>query len=288
MTPREVFAALAVNADDARRVCSALPDDAHQDWRALAAAFACRIVTGNCAVAGIGGGQGAGKSTLAGLIERALAEFAKRTLVVSLDDFYLRRAQRVELARRVHPLLATRGVPGTHDISLLMQVLSSVFQAGQHSVPVFDKGSDDRLEAPRRIAGPVDVVIIEGWCVGARAQPESRLETPCNLLERSRDSDGAWRRYVNGQLEAVYEPLWKMLDVLLYLAVPSLDQVIAWRGEQENERAPDQRMTPAQIQEFVAHYERLTLWMLETLPDTCDIVGFLDLDHTLKSLRLHG
>ena len=61
---------------------------------------------------GINGCQGSGKSTLTHFIAEYLrAEYQLNVVVMSLDDFYLTREKRNELANDIHPLLATRGVP---------------------------------------------------------------------------------------------------------------------------------------------------------------------------------
>src|SRR5690606_26489272 len=66
---------------------------------------------------GVSGCQGSGKTTLASLLVLLLREMlGLRCINLSIDDFYLTRAERQQLAATVHPLLATRGVPGTHDV----------------------------------------------------------------------------------------------------------------------------------------------------------------------------
>lgn len=276
----------AVRVADARRLVHALPPDAPPDWRKLAALLALdagRRPDGRAAVLGVSGGQGAGKTTLANLLIRALAVRGRRAVALSLDDFYLPRADRERLGRTVHPLLATRGVPGTHDVALALAVIDGLRDGRPVRVPVFDKAADDRLPADRhRLLEPgVDVVVFEGWCVGVTAQPETALAEPVNDLERREDADGRWRRYVNGCLAADYPPLWERLDALLYLAVPDMAAVRRWRAEQERQHPPARRMSAAAIDRFVDHYERLTRWMLATLPERADMVGLLDQNHAL-------
>ncbi len=72
---------------------------------------------------GLAGLQGSGKSTLAAQLCAALTQRGIATLAMSLDDFYFGRGERKRLARDVHPLLATRGVPGTHDLDLLARTV---------------------------------------------------------------------------------------------------------------------------------------------------------------------
>ncbi len=289
MTPAEIAEALGVEAQLAGTLMQRLRPDAPGDWRALAAALSCRrdVVEG-VRVLGVAGGQGAGKSTLAGLLAEALTLLGLRVVVLSLDDFYLTRQERAALAEDESPLLATRGVPGTHDVARLAASIEALFETGTVALPVFDKGIDDRAAEDRRVAGPCDLVVLEGWCVGARPQPQALLGKPVNELEAREDADGRWRRYVNACLAGSYAELWQRLDRLLYLAVPDLDAVRRWRGEQERERPPALRLDAQAVKGFVAYYERLTRWMLSTLPESADFVGFLDAAHRLERLRVRG
>jgi len=284
----QIFHTLAVPQQDAAVLMAELPVDNPADWRGLAAGLALAFAQTPCRTFGICGGQGAGKSTLSALLAQALQLQSVNALVLSLDDFYLTRAERQRLAEREHPLLATRGVPGTHDVGRLAEVLHEVLLPGRHRLPVFDKGRDDRSDDPFWFEGPADTVILEGWCVGVAPEPDVRLVEPVNALERVEDPQGRWRGYVNICLRECYAPIWQQLDKLLYLAVPDIRAVLRWRGEQELERPPAMRMSTAQIARFVAHYERLTLWMRETLTESAQIVGYLDPQHRLEALKIRG
>ena len=77
-------------------------------------------------VVGICGAQGSGKSTLVAALAERLAEEGIAAATLSLDDLYFTRAERLRLASEVHPLFATRGVPGTHDIALGLGVLDAL------------------------------------------------------------------------------------------------------------------------------------------------------------------
>lgn len=259
--------------------------DTPEDWRALAAAMALHLSGDPCRVLGVAGGQGAGKSTLSGLLEQAFRLKGVKLLVLSLDDFYLTHGEREVLGRREHPLLATRGVPGTHDVERLTDTLEAVFQSGPHRLPVFDKGADDRAPQPAWFEGPADMVVIEGWCVGAHPQSDRQLREPVNDLERQEDPEGRWREYVNGCLNTSYVQLWEKIDKLLFLAVPDIEAVVRWRSQQELDRPQKQRMSEVQIRNFVSHYQRLTESMLEIQPLEADFVGFLDANHRLESIQ---
>jgi D-glycerate 3-kinase len=217
-------------------------------------------------ILGIAGSQGSGKSTLA----QAVADrFGGASL--SLDDVYLMKAERVDLARRVHPLFATRGPPGTHDLSLLNGVLDRLRTARPGEVtplPRFDKLADDRRPQADWpvVEGRPGAVVLEGWCLGATPQVEAVLTTPFNDLERERDPDGIWRRAVNAALAAGHASLRGRLDALVFLKAPSFDVVLDWRCEQEAglmgvAAVSDERR--AELAVFVQHYERLTRHMLD-------------------------
>jgi D-glycerate 3-kinase len=234
-------------------------------------------------VVGICGPQGSGKSTLTALVARLLEARDLRVATLSIDDLYLPRADRLRLAETVHPLLATRGVPGTHDPALGLAVLNALSRPGTTAPPRFDKAADDR--APQAawpvFEGPADIVLLEGWCVGARPQPEAALAAPINALERDEDPDGAWRAFANAALAGPYAELFARLDRLLLMTAPDFTVVRAWRGEQEarlRQRLADpaRTMDAAALDRFVQHYERLTRWVAEDLPAMADVVLRLD------------
>lgn len=222
---------------------------------------------------GIAGPQGSGKSTLAARIARTFPGAA----ILSLDDLYLPRADRRRLAEEVHPLLATRGVPGTHDVALGLATIAALRRGEPVALPRFDKASDERVaEADWPRAAPeCPLIVLEGWCLGAPPMPASRLVDPVNALEAAEDRDGVWRRWVDARLAQDYPALWEQIDALLWLAPPSFETVLGWRREQE---AALRRAAPAgvavmdnaAVERFVAHYERITRWMIETMPAVAD------------------
>lgn len=230
-------------------------------------------------VLGLSGLQGSGKSTLARVMKAEAETRGWPTDVLTLDDFYYPRSERETLAREIHPLLRTRGVPGTHEIELLLSVLAALPRASEKlpvTWPRFDKGRDTRIPPSRwpKVARPPKLVILEGWALGLRPQLQSALEKPVNALEREDDPDGRWRRWVNKQLRA-YQPLWRKLDALIVLQAPSWDVVRRWRGEQEEallaRKAPLAMDARAMVR-FLAHFERLSRHALATLPALADSV----------------
>lgn len=264
---------------------AALDPVAPADYRALAALLV-RDGQRDSTVRRIGlaGGQGTGKSTLARLVAQAGAQVGLRIGLLALDDYYLPRAERLALAARVHPLFETRGPPGTHDVARLRADAAALARSGSVDVPVFDKGRDDRA-GTRRVVGPFDRVVVEGWCVGARPESGDALATPCNALERERDPDGRWRRAVNDRLATDYAALFGELDALVFLRAPDLACIRRWRLDQESERPPAQRRHAAEIERFVAHYERITLAMRRELPARADWTIELAPDHSIAAIH---
>jgi len=240
---------------------------------------------------GINGAQGTGKSTLASFLDSALQSGPGwRTATISIDDFYLSREARDHLSNSVHPLLRTRGVPGTHDVAKLQSCIEQLrnLQDGEAmALPRFDKAQDDRAgeETWPSITGPVGLIILEGWCVGSRPQSDKALRQALNSLEENEDASGEWRRYVNEQLAGVYQDLFNQLDALVFLQAPDLDAVYRWRLEQELKLAATSNndgigiMDSDELAHFIQHYERLTLENLARLPERADVVMELNDEH---------
>jgi len=234
---------------------------------------------------GVHGAQGTGKTTLCRVLGLLLAQENWRALTLSLDDFYFSRAKRRQLARDIHPLLITRGVPGTHDIELLMQTLDKLTAAETVSLPCFNKATDDCEPASAwpRVGGERDIIFLEGWCVGCRPVAESALELPMNTLEAEEDTDGSWRARVNACLAGEYAELFQRLDALVMLKAPSMEQVVEWRCLQESklaERGGGRAvMSIPEIQRFVQHYERISRHALAEMPAWADYLLELGLDH---------
>lgn len=243
---------------------------------------------------GLNGSQGSGKTTLCNLLKWLLeAAFDCHTCIISIDDLYLSKAARQKLAKDIHPLLATRGVPGTHDIPLGLELLKQLKQAEPGStieIPRFSKATDDRLPKNNwdQVSTPIDLILFEGWCVGATPQSEEELIQPLNSLEKKEDADGSWRRYVNNQLIGPYRELFDLIDRQLMLKIPDWDMVYHWRKRQEQQLAAKQSgagvMGEVALQRFIMHYERLTKHQLQNLPAHSDLVLCLDMQQRVTKL----
>jgi len=126
-----------------------------------------------------------------------------------------------------------------------------------------------------------DVVLFEGWCVGAGPQAPEELARAVNHLERTRDPQGRWRAYVNAALAGAYQDLFGRIDLLVLMLAPSFETVVRWRQEQERklrEAAPEgaQVMSDAEVAAFVKYYERLTRHIAEEMPARADVLIRLD------------
>ncbi|HOI25944.1 MAG TPA: hypothetical protein PLN63_00220 [Paludibacteraceae bacterium] len=245
-------------------------------------------------IIGINGAQGTGKTTLCNLLKVVLETgFDMKVAQFSIDDFYLTRKERVELSEKIHPLLISRGVAGTHDIALGQRTIDALCNAGSKTVtniPSFDKSTDDRFPASKwqKFTGRPDVILFDGWLVGAVEQPEEDLRYPINMLEETEDSEGIWRHYVNDQLKNVYKPFFECLDLLIMLQVPSFDKIYEWRSLQEkklmiqSQGKKDLRvMDNKKLPRFISHYERLTRYMLTEMPSRADMLFRVNDDHRI-------
>lgn len=248
-------------------------------------------------VAGLCGSQGSGKSTMAAFLKVLLEAQGLTAAVLSLDDLYLTLPERERLAALVHPLLRTRGVPGTHDTALGLNLLD-ILRGGAADVPLprFDKAEDTRADASTwpRVAAPVDVILFEGWCVGAVAQADEALADPVNALERDEDPEGTWRRYVNERLKTDYAALFGRIDILSMLQAPGFEVVYGWRSLQEKKLADAlarqgttgrKVMGPEEIARFLMFYQRLTEHILREMPARADILMPLDRNHRILDIE---
>lgn len=230
-------------------------------------------------VYGIAGLQGTGKSTLAAQMAALAHTRGLSVVVLSIDDFYFGRRERLRLGRDVHPLLATRGPPGTHDVALACATIDGLRAISEGDVvrlPCFDKIADRRLPPSRwpRIARHPDLILLEGWFLKVPAQEDADLGAPINALERDEDGDGTWRRYVNRALADDYTPLWERIDRLLFLHGPGFEIVPEWRWQQEVTLQASQPQRHAMdrpaVDRFVMFFERVSRQALRTLPAIAD------------------
>ncbi|MBB1336448.1 HAD-IIB family hydrolase [Pseudoalteromonas sp. SR44-2] len=243
----------------------------------------------------INGCQGSGKTTLADFL---VTWFSKNTplnsVALSIDDFYLAKQARTELAKDVHPLFTTRGVPGTHDVALMNSTITNLL-AGEVNVPLprFNKHEDDCVPTRDWLTNekPVDIVILEGWCVGSEPQPLFSLSEPLNELEQQFDKEGVWRRCVNSCLANEYKAVFNLIDYTVMLKAPSFSDVFTWRQEQEQKLIAKKgegsgTMTNEQLVYFISHFERITRENLNTLSAKANALIELDSNRDISGMHL--
>ncbi len=257
--------------------------------------FEHRINKNKTIIVGLTGGQGSGKSTISNILKIILKErFKLNTVIFSIDDFYKTLKERKMMAKKVDPLFLTRGVPGTHDTKLLFNSLIQLknFKRKILYIPKFDKSIDDRAPKKKwqKIIKKPDVVIFEGWCVAATPQKNKDLIVPINILEKDKDKKRIWRSRVNKELKTRYKKIFELIELKIFLKVPSFEYVYKWRLLQEKKLKATSRgkkiMNNAQIKNFIMYYERLTKHMINNLSKNSNFVIEIDKKHRLKNMKI--
>ena len=247
-------------------------------------------------IIGLTGGQGSGKSTISIILKIILKEIYKlETVIFSIDDFYKTIKQRRSISKKVSHLFLTRGVPGTHDTKLMMDCFKKLKNKKFKKllIPKFDKSIDDRLPKKKwqKIKKKPNIIIFEGWCVGATPQKNEELSIPINILETEKDKNNFWRKKVNYELKTSYKKIFNLVDEFIYLKVPSFKHVLKWRLLQEKKlkmRSKGKKiMTDEQIKNFIMYYERITKHMLKNFSSIAKVVIKIDDKHRLKSIKLN-
>jgi len=245
---------------------------------------------------GLAGGQGTGKTTISSILEIILRKYFKLNVFkISIDDFYRTRKERFNLSNKVHPLLMTRGVPGTHDIKIMLDFFrkSKTKKFKTFRLPKFNKAFDDRCKKNQwyTIKKRPDVIIFEGWCVGAKAEKNNTLKKSINSLERANDPKLIWRKFVNKQLKTNYKKLYDQLDCLIYLKAKNFSLLQKWRLIQEkklwlknkNKKTNNKIMSKGDVINFMQTYQRITQNMFKFAPKYASIIFNLNNKHQIKS-----
>ena len=249
---------------------------------------------GETLILGFSGGQGSGKTTVTGILKIILKKFFKRRIhVSSIDDFYKTLEDRNKISNKIHPLLKTRGVPGTHDINLVKNFFNIIRKKKfkKIKIPKFEKAMDNRLEKKYwfNIKQKPEIVILEGWCVGARPQSNSLIKRPINILEKYEDKDLKWRKYVNEKLKKEYKKLFVMIDHLIFMKIPNFKVVFKWRLLQEKKLkkksySNKKIMSYNEIKRFIMFYERITLQMMKDLSKSASVLMLLKKNHNIRKI----
>tara|TARA_B110000971_G_scaffold128497_1_gene131484 strand:+ start:712 stop:1626 length:915 start_codon:yes stop_codon:yes gene_type:complete len=245
-------------------------------------------------IIGLTGGQGAGKSTITQIIKLILNyKYNLKVVYFSIDDFYKTLKERNKLSKNVHKLFKTRGVPGTHDTKLLKKTFSDLVKKNFKpvSIPSFDKSKDDRVPKKKwkKIYKQPQIIIFEGWCVGAIPQKNKNLIKSINTLEKNEDAKLLWRNKVNKELKHEYRKIFNKIDRLIFLKVPNFKCVYKWRLLQEKKLQLTSKgkkiMSPVQVRQFIMYYERITMQMLKDLTGKAYAVLYLDKKHRFSKIK---
>jgi len=247
-------------------------------------------------ILGLSGGQGSGKTTISSIISIILSKYFKLNVFkISIDDFYKTRKKRLELSKKVHPLLMVRGVPGTHDINIMLDFFKRIKEKKFKSIklPRFNKATDDRYNKKLwySVKRRPDVIIFEGWCVGAKAEQNYTLKTPINSLEKLKDQKIIWRRFVNKQLKSKYKKLYDQLNCLLFIKAKNFSLLRQWRIKQEKKLSLKSKrsnklkiMSDKEIINFMQTYQRITQNMFKSVPKYASIILNLNSNQQIKSV----
>jgi len=244
---------------------------------------------------GLAGGQGTGKTTISSIIKIILEKYFKlKVFKISIDDFYKTRKERLNLSKKVHPMLATRGVPGTHDVQMMLDFFKKAKSKNFKKIdlPNFNKAVDDRFPKKHwyKIKEKPDVIIFEGWCVGAKAEINKTLKKSINSLEKANDQKLIWRKYVNKQLKMKYKDLYSQLNCKIYLKAKNFSLLQKWRLKQEHKlwlktkkSSSHKIMSKGDVMNFMQTYQRITENMFKKMPKYASIVLNLNSNHQIKS-----
>ena len=243
---------------------------------------------------GFSGGQGSGKTTVTGILKIILKKFFKRRIhVSSIDDFYKTLDDRNKMSYKIHPLFKTRGVPGTHDLNSVKKFFYFIKKTKfkKFKLPKFDKSIDDRLKKKYwfNINRKPEIVILEGWCVGAQPQSNSLLKKPINVLEKYEDKNFVWRKHVNEKLKREYKKIFAMIDYFIFIKIPNFNMVFKWRLLQESKlrkksHSRKKVMSYNEIKRFIMFYQRITLQMIKDLSKSASVVMLLNKNHEIKKI----
>ena len=191
-------------------------------------------------------------------------------------------------------MLMTRGVPGTHDVQMMLNFFKKAKSKNFKKIelPNFNKAIDDRSPKKNwyKIKEKPDVIIFEGWCVGAKAELSKNLKKPINYMEKSNDQKLVWRNYVNQQLKTNYRKLYSQLNCMIYLKAKNFSLLQKWRLKQEHKlklktkRASIHKiMNKGDVINFMQTYQRITENMFKKMPRYASIILNLNSNHQIKS-----
>jgi len=244
-------------------------------------------------IVGIQGGQGTGKTTLVRILQKELEQKGYSVSHFSIDDFYLSLVQRKALQKKFprNPFYQiARGLPGTHDLPLLKEVLSLLKQGRRVEIPMFDKSSEnghgDRSALTTFVSERQDFVLFEGWCVGIPLVSLQRLTRLCAKNKVPLKKIDPTLKYSSVVLRFIkqYQSLWKLLDFKIMLKPKAIKLHFLWRQQQEHELKVQrgQGMSSGEIERFVTFFLPFTYVCYEKLRAQATIL--IDEKHVFRRI----
>ncbi|KAF2650435.1 D-glycerate 3-kinase [Lophiostoma macrostomum CBS 122681] len=214
-------------------------------------------------IIGLNGVQGVGKTTLVRALASTLRGKGVKTLVVSIDDFYLKHEDQLTLAasHADNALVQVRGEPGTHDMTLAQDFFEALCDGRPTRLPQYDKsaysGKGDRIpDSQWELVDGVQMVILEGWCVGFQAlaanEVVAKWKAPSRTLQRHKLEH---LQFVNEKLRA-YDAITDLFDAMIHIDAEDNEYVYEWRSQQEAMMRQEKGtgMTDSQVVDFVDAY----------------------------------
>ena len=245
---------------------------------------------------GLSGAQGSGKTTISKILKIIIKKLFKRKIqIISIDNFYKTLQERKEMSSKIHNLLRTRGVPGTHDINLLKKNLFNLNKKNFKIFrsPRFDKSIDDRVKKKYWdiIKNKPEIIILEGWCVGAKPQSQNKIKKTVNNLEKNEDKNFIWRKYANEKLKKEYKSLFSIIDNFIFIKIPNYRMVFKWRFIQEKKlrkksHSNKKIMNSKEIKRFIMFYQRIALQMIKDLSKSASVVMYLKKNHEINKILI--
>ncbi len=239
----------------------------------------------------VSGPQGSGKTTFTGIIKKELIKKKLKVLVLSIDDFYLSKKDRLQLSKKISPLFITRGVPGTHNLNFLKKVLNIFFsnKKKDYHLPYFSKAEDDIVNSRfHHLQFPYDVFILEGWCINYQGENNTSLKKPINSMEKKFDQNMKWRNYVNKKSKEYFKTIYKKSNCSIFLRIPSFKYVFQYRTKQEKSIPKKKRMNAGQLKKFISFYERITKNLLVSKKNKFNIEISIKPNHNYAGLKYNN
>ena len=250
-------------------------------------------------IIGLSGGQGSGKTTISFILSIILKKYFKFNVCrISIDDFYKTKKEREVLSKTKHPLFIYRGVPGTHDVDMLLKFFKKIKTKNfrKFKFPKFNKATDDRYKKKywNSVKSKPQIVIFEGWCIGAKHQNYDKLIKSINLIEKKLDKNFKWRKFVNLQLMTKYKKIFNKIDNYLYIKVDNFNLLKKWRIKQEKKLLINNKnkknlkiMNKKDILIFMQTYQRITQQMFKDKPKFASIILKLNENHQINKIKFN-